>query len=96
MSPAVDLGSDMFKTCPVSDLPRYSCAHCKQAEPTDPTEGVGIAGPLFAAEWDGVCAVCEKDFKAGSSIFRPSHLDNPQLPFTGWGCERCHKQIRMR
>jgi hypothetical protein len=93
--PSIVGSEDQFAPCPITDLPRYSCAHCKQVELPDPTEDF-VVGSVFKAQYNGLCAVCDGVLVSGTEIFRPKRSDNPMLPVVGYGCSKCLAKIRAR
>ena len=55
--------------CPISDLPRYSCAHCSANAWVPETVGQRVS---MTAKYRGRCALCEDPIRPGDQIRRVS------------------------
>lgn len=70
--------------CPVTELLRAQCAHCR---PVDPENGLPLGhrqgyGRPFRARYPGRCADCREPFAEGDEI-------TPRTDGSGYVCEGC-------
>ena len=75
--------------CPMSDLPRDTCAHCRQGTRALPAEvryeddpGEVPAAGSMVARFPGTCSNCGNKISPGRTVIAPDGTG-------GWLCENC-------
>lgn len=84
--------SGLEERCQLSDLPTNQCAHCKEVDLANPTDGLRI-DRHFTAAYDSRCALSSAHrIYSGDTIGLAVQADDV-TEIVGWACTRCTEEI---